>query len=132
MDDEELLDNLHAHTMKALDMFCANCMVCTLEKLADLDVEIWEGHSFSFIGEYDRDVAHTIFNEETHKSWIECNLSVLRLLSDEQRYNEMAHEMAHAIEFHLFGTSDHGERWASTHKLMGGNGLPGCVLPLDK
>lgn len=132
MTNEELLDELHDLAQMALDVFCENCMVCTIRDLKSFDMEIWEGYDNSFADGQKTDAAHTLFVEEERKSWVECNLDIFRQMNSKERYNEIAHEVAHAIEFHLFGETDHdGERWKSIHKCMGGNGLPGHTLFLD-
>lgn len=132
MANDDLLDELWGYVTNALKVFCDNCIFCTKQEISDLEMEVWEGYDDSFVNEQSTDSAHTLFVEEDRKSWIECNLDVLYQMNEEDRYNEMAHEVAHAIEFHLFGITNHDKRWEDIHKCMGGNGLRGHTLFIDK
>lgn len=66
-----------------------------------------------------------LFVEKTKDIFIEFNLKLLSDKSYSDKYETVSHEISHAIEFFVFGMSDHSNRWRGIHKSIGGSGLSG-------
>lgn len=43
-------------------------------------------------------------------------------INDEEKFNVVAHEFAHIVDFYIRGKSDHGIQWMNLHRAMGGTG----------
>lgn len=62
------------------------------------------------------------YNPATKEAFIELHGGIWADLTEEERFNTIAHETAHAIEFRRYNKSDHGSRWQFICKALGGSG----------
>jgi hypothetical protein len=62
------------------------------------------------------------YNRRTGETRIRLNPVAWSVFAPEERRNTVLHESAHAIEFILYGKSDHGPRWRSIAQTLGCTG----------
>lgn len=60
-----------------------------------------------------------VFNRVTKECVIRLNGLLWDAMTEEERFDTVMHEAAHAIEFQRYGTSSHGPRWQFIAKAIG-------------
>lgn len=116
MEQKELQD-LETLSRSALERYLNVCSDFMHYELENFDFQVVENKRLRTTS------ARCLFEDATSKLFLEFNLKLLHNRSKKEKYDTAAHEVAHAIEFHVFGMTNHSNRWKSIHKSMGGNGL---------
>ena len=114
---DALLDKLFNYASISLSKYISNCSIIEQTILKGSLIYLEEGKNLK------NKTALCCFTKNTNKCIIKCNLHTLINIQNEYRYDVISHEVAHAIEFLMFGESNHSNRWSQIHKSIGGSGL---------